>query len=62
MAQAENPMRIGKLKLALPPNIRVDAIGPAQTLSQMLLEGELDALYTARPPSSFRRGEGNVTS
>ncbi len=52
--------RIEKLKLALPPNIRVSPIGPTQTLSQMLYEGELDALYTARTPSSFLRGDGKV--
>ena len=52
--------RVEKLKLALPPNIRVSPIGPTQTLSKMLYEGELDALYTARTPSSFLRGDGKV--
>ena len=56
----EETGRIEKLKLALPPNIRVSPIGPTQTLSQMLYEGELDALYTARTPSSFLRGDGKV--
>ena len=52
--------RVEKLTLALPPNIRVSPIGPTQTLSQMLYEGEIDALYTARTPSSFLRGDGKV--
>lgn len=56
----EEPGRIEKIKLDLPPNIRLQAIGPTQTLSQMLAEGEIDALYTARAPSSFTRGDGRV--
>lgn len=56
----EEPGRPEKIKLDLPPNIRVQPIGPTQTLSQMLLEGEIDALYTARMPSSFRAGGGRV--
>ncbi len=56
----EEPGRCEKIKLELPPNIRVEPIGPTQTLSQMLLDGEIDALYTARMPSSFRTGGGRV--
>jgi 4,5-dihydroxyphthalate decarboxylase len=57
----EEPGRPEKIKLDLPPNIRVQPIGPTQTLAQMLLDGEIDALYTARMPSSFRTGGGRVT-
>ncbi len=56
----EEPGRPEKLRLDLPGNIRVEPIGPTQTLSQMLLDGEIDALYTARMPSSFLRGGGRV--
>jgi 4,5-dihydroxyphthalate decarboxylase len=56
----EETGRIEKLKLDLPPNIRVSPIGPDQTLTQMLHTGELDALYTARMPSSFLKGDGKV--
>ena len=56
----EEPGRIEKMKLQLPPNIKVNPIGPTQTLSQMLHDGELDALYTARMPSSFLKGDGKV--
>ena len=56
----EEPGRIEKLKLDLPPNIKLQAIGPTQTLSQMLADGDIDALYTARAPSSFTRGDGRV--
>jgi 4,5-dihydroxyphthalate decarboxylase len=51
----EEPNRSEKLKLDLPRNIRVERIGPTQTLSSMLASGEIDALYTARMPSSFHR-------
>src|SRR5260221_1196108 len=49
----EQPGRGEKLKLSLPRQFRVKPIGPKQTLSQMTAEGEIDALYTARAPSSF---------
>ncbi|MBA3507010.1 MAG: ABC transporter substrate-binding protein [Betaproteobacteria bacterium] len=56
----EEPGRSEKLKLNLPPNIRVQAIGPTQTLSQMLVNGEINALQTARMPSTFISGDGRV--
>ena len=49
----EEPGRGEKLKLDLPPNIRVQPIGPTQTLSQMLVDGEIAALQTARMPSTY---------
>lgn len=57
---AEQPGRAEKLKLNLPANIRVERIGPEQTLSRMLRDGEIDALYTARTPSTFLDGSGRV--
>jgi 4,5-dihydroxyphthalate decarboxylase len=49
----EEPNREEKLKLDLPENIRVERIGPTQTLARMLATGEIDALHTARKPSTF---------
>ena len=49
----EEPGRTEKLKLDLPPGIQVQPIGPTQTLSAMLASGEIDALHTARMPSTF---------
>jgi 4,5-dihydroxyphthalate decarboxylase len=49
----EQPGRDEKLKLDLPPRFRLEPIGPTHTLSRMLLDGEIDALYTARTPSTF---------
>jgi 4,5-dihydroxyphthalate decarboxylase len=56
----EEPGRPEKIKLDLPPNIRVERIGETQTLSAMLASGEIDALYTARTPSSYATGAGRV--
>jgi 4,5-dihydroxyphthalate decarboxylase len=56
----EEPGRHEKLALDLPADIRVESIGPHQTLSSMLASGDIDALYTARMPSSFRDGSGRV--
>ena len=50
----EEPGRVDKLKIDLPPSIRLKPIRENQTLSQMLAEGELDAFVTARAPSTFR--------
>jgi len=49
----EQPGREEKLKLNLPPQFRVRPLGPQQTLSRMIADGEIDALYTARAPSTF---------
>jgi 4,5-dihydroxyphthalate decarboxylase len=56
----EEPGRPEKLALDLPPEIRTQAIPANKTLSRMLECGEIDALYTARAPSTFRGGEGSV--
>ncbi len=49
----EEPGRVEKQKLDLPPSIRIQPIGQSQTLSAMLASGEIDALHTARMPSTF---------
>jgi 4,5-dihydroxyphthalate decarboxylase len=56
----EEAGRPEKLALALPPDIQVRRIGPTETLSAMLAAGDIDALYTARAPSSFVGGGGRV--
>ena len=54
----EEPVhRPEKLKLDLPPNIKAVPIGSGKTLAGMLREGEIDALYTARMPSSYVAGK-----
>src|SRR5947209_13346093 len=56
--------RIGGLEqpaaeAALEPvgGLDIEAIPPGKTLSGMLASGEIDALFSARPPSCFLRGE-----
>jgi 4,5-dihydroxyphthalate decarboxylase len=49
----EEPGRDEKLKLDLPAKFRVKPIGPEQTLARMIAEGELDAMHTARTPSTY---------
>jgi 4,5-dihydroxyphthalate decarboxylase len=56
----EETGRSEKIKLDLPPNIRVEPIGPDQKLSSMLASGDIDALHTARMPSTYGRGDGKV--
>jgi 4,5-dihydroxyphthalate decarboxylase len=46
------PNRIEKLTLNL-PQVELNQIEPGQTLSQMLEDGELDAVIGPRPPSGF---------
>jgi 4,5-dihydroxyphthalate decarboxylase len=56
----EEPRRPEKLSLALPPRIRVERIESDQTLASMIASGDIDALYTARAPSTFHRGQTSV--
>jgi 4,5-dihydroxyphthalate decarboxylase len=51
----EQPGRGEKIALSLPPEFRVQPIPADKTLSQMIDSGEIDALYTARAPSTFGR-------
>src|SRR3954470_4506694 len=50
----EEPGRDEKLKLNLPSSINLRPIPSTATLSGMLAAGELDALVTARAPSTFK--------
>ena len=56
----ETPGRLEKIELRLPPDVNWEPIPADKTLSQMLDNGELDAMFTARAPSCFRRGSPNV--
>ncbi len=48
----ETPGRPEKIKVDLPPSVRIEQIGPTQTLSAMLASGEVDAFYGPRTPST----------
>jgi 4,5-dihydroxyphthalate decarboxylase len=56
----EEPGREEKLKLELPAKFKVTRIGATQTLAQMIADGEVDAMHTARIPSTFRTRPGSV--
>jgi 4,5-dihydroxyphthalate decarboxylase len=56
----EQPGRLEKIKLELPPNVVLESAPPDKTLSQMLAAGEIDGIVGPRLPSCFERGGGNV--
>jgi 4,5-dihydroxyphthalate decarboxylase len=56
----EEPGRIEKAGIGLPPEIRMEPIPPGKTLSQMLEAGEIDALYAPRAPSTLFRNPSRV--
>jgi 4,5-dihydroxyphthalate decarboxylase len=56
----DTPGRIEKAAVRLPQTIRVEPIPPDRTLSAMLAEGEIDALYSPRKPRSFVDGDPRV--
>jgi len=49
----EEPGRPEKQSINLRPGIKVEAIPEGKTLSQMLADGEIDALHSARSPSTL---------
>lgn len=54
----EEPGRDEKIALDLPPNIKLTPIPRHETLNGMLADGTIDALYTARKPSSYGKNRG----
>lgn len=56
----EVPGRVEKIRLELPADVDYQPIPADKTLSRMLDEGEIDALFTARTPSCFLNGSPNV--
>lgn len=49
----EETQRDEKIRLELPSKFRLRPIGPDKTLARMIADGEIDALHTARAPSTF---------
>jgi 4,5-dihydroxyphthalate decarboxylase len=50
------PGRPEKLAITLPDDVDIAPIGPGDTLSEMLAEGRIDALYSPRTPRSYTDG------
>jgi 4,5-dihydroxyphthalate decarboxylase len=58
-AGLHQPGRVEKVRVAPPAGIRL-TVRPHDTLEGMLLDGELDAVFTAHPPDAFSDGSGRV--
>jgi len=56
----EEAGRKERVKLTLPPEIKLDPIADDKTLNSMLEACEIDALISARSPSSFVKGSPKV--
>lgn len=54
------PGRIEKIAISVPDGVRLHPIGEQDTLNDMLVNGEIDAIYTPRAPEAFLAGEGGV--
>src|SRR5258706_10490945 len=52
----EEPGRSEKLKLELPPYIKVKAIGEGDTPAAIVRDGAVEAVFTARVPSTYHTG------
>lgn len=57
----DEPGRIEKLDLNLPAGVSLTLIPEDKTLNGLLVAGELDAIVTARAPSSYNEGHPAVT-
>jgi 4,5-dihydroxyphthalate decarboxylase len=58
-AGVNQPGRVEKVRLELPPGIRYTAVANA-SLDQMLLDGRIDVALSARAPRSFAAGDPRV--
>jgi len=56
----EQPGRVEKISLSLPPDVRLESVPDGMTISGMLASGELDAVIGPRAPSCFRAGHPHV--
>jgi 4,5-dihydroxyphthalate decarboxylase len=56
----EEPGRDERTPLQLKSGIELAPIGPDQTLNKMLVEGSLDAVFSARELSCYVKGEPNI--
>lgn len=56
----EEPGRLEKVAVAVPPAVRLEAAPAGATLSRLLADGEIDAVISPRAPSAFESGHPNV--
>lgn len=55
-AGVNQPGRTEKIALTLPPGTKLTPV-PDRSLSEMLLAGDIDAIFCAAPPEPFHRGD-----
>ena len=60
MGGLTSPTQPPLIPLELPPSIRIEFLPAGQTLEQMLLDGELDALFSIYLPSIFLEGSPHI--
>jgi 4,5-dihydroxyphthalate decarboxylase len=58
-AGVNQPGRKEKVNLSLPAGVRCTPV-PDRSLSEMLVSGDLDAVFSAHPPDCFEHGDGSV--
>ena len=56
----DRPGRKDRIDLELPPEHKLSRIPEDQTLSEMLLSGDIDALICAKMPKAFSDGSGRI--
>ncbi len=56
----EQPGRVEKISLSLPPDVRLESVPDGATISGLLASGDLDAVIGPRAPSCFRAGHPHV--
>src|SRR5215469_318465 len=56
----EQPGRVEKIRLDLPPDVRLEEVPEGATISGLLAEGALDAVIGPRAPSCFTQGHPKV--
>ena len=56
----EQPGRTERIEVNIPRDVRVEAIPSDRTLSEMLEEGSIDALFSSRDPTCLQNGSGQV--
>lgn len=59
-AGVNQPGRQEKVQLRLPEGVTLRQ-EPQRSLDEMLLDGDLDAVFSAHPPASFERGDPGIT-
>jgi 4,5-dihydroxyphthalate decarboxylase len=59
-AGVNQPGRREKVEVQLPPGVTLSR-EPERSLNEMLLAGDLDAVFSAHPPASFEAGDPGIT-